>query len=127
MRVKKFTVSVGTQSFKSCSDEARLRILYLILKNKEMCISDLEHILDFTQSKTSRHISYLRNAGLLNVRKQDQYVYYSVKDEMKEIMNLIFNFLEKDITLKKDFDTFQTLLSNRELSINKKNMEEYRR
>ena len=127
MRVKKFTVSVGTQIFKSCSDEARLRILYLILKNKEMCISDLEHILDFTQSKTSRHISYLRNAGLLNVRKQDQYVYYSVKDEMKEIMNLIFNFLEKDITLKKDFDTFQTLLSNRELSINKKNMEEYRR
>lgn len=120
MRVKNFNIQIGTQVFRACSDEARLRILYLILQKGEMCISDLELILGYTQSKTSRHISYLKNSGLLNMRKSDQWVWYSIKDEMKDIVGLIFGFLEKDLSLKSDLHTLQTMLNNRELAINKK-------
>ena len=41
------------------SDESRLRILSLIFHHGEICISDLERVLDFTQAKTSRHVIYL--------------------------------------------------------------------
>jgi ArsR family transcriptional regulator len=52
MKLKNFGLTFGEQIFKSLSDQARVRILHLLLKNGEMTISDLEHILDFTQTKT---------------------------------------------------------------------------
>lgn len=119
MRLKKFSLPVGTQVFKALSDESRIRILNLIYQKEEMCISDLEHILDFTQTKTSRHITYLKNSGILNVRKQDQWVFYFIKDELKDIIKQIFTFFDKDMILRKDVETYNTLFSNRELAINK--------
>ena len=119
MRLKNFSLSIGSQIFKACSDESRLRILNLIFQNKEMCISDVEHILDFTQTKTSRHLIYLKNSGILATRKVDQWVFYSLKEEVLEIISQIFQFLSKDQILKQDVDTFKTMYSNRELALNK--------
>ncbi len=119
MRLKNFSLSIGSQIFKACSDESRLRILSLIFQNKEMCISDLEQILDFTQTKTSRHLIYLKNSGILTTRKMDQWVFYSLKDEVFEIVSQIFQFLSKDQTLKQDYEIFKTMYSNRELALNR--------
>ena len=119
MRLKNFSLSIGSQIFKACSDESRLRILNLILQNKEMCISDLELILDFTQTKTSRHLIYLKNSGILTTRKMDQWVFYSLKEEVFEIVSQIFQFLSKDQILKKDNEVFKTMYSNRELALNR--------
>ena len=127
MRVKNFNLTVGAQIFKACSEEARIRILNLIIFQNEMCISDLEQVLNYTQTKTSRHISYLKNSGLLKTRKQDQWVWYSVKDEMKDILIQMFEFLEKDHSLKEDVETLKTLFSNRELAINKTDAEVWRK
>jgi ArsR family transcriptional regulator len=84
-----------------------------------MCISDLEQVLDFTQTKTSRHLIYLKNSGILNTRKQDQWVFYYLKEEVLDIINQIFQFLKKDQTLLQDFENYKTMYSNRELAINK--------
>lgn len=119
MRLKNFSINVGAQIFKSVSEEARIRILHLIYVKNELCISDLEHILDYTQTKTSRHLTYLKNSGILSVRKEDQWVFYYIKDEVKDIIKQIFTFLDKDQILKDDLSTYQTLNSNRELAINK--------
>lgn len=119
MRLKNFSLSFGSQIFKACSDESRLRILHLILKNREMCISDLEQVLDFTQTKTSRHLIYLKNSGILNARKQDQWVFYYLKDEVLDIIDQIFQFLKKDQTLNQDFENYKTMYSNRALAVNK--------
>lgn len=48
--------------YKAFSDETRLRILHLLLKG-EFCICDLMEVLELPQSKVSRHMAYLRNAG----------------------------------------------------------------
>lgn len=125
MKLKNFSLQYGSQIFKSFSDEARIRILFLLYKKNELCISDLEHILDFTQTKTSRHITYLKNAGLVTFRKHDQWVFYFLKEEVLEMIEQIFLFLKKDPTLKKDLETFEVLNSNRELSINKIRKPEY--
>jgi ArsR family transcriptional regulator len=119
MRLKNFNLAFGSQIFKACSDESRVRILHLIFKNKEMCISDLEHILEFTQTKTSRHLIYLKNSGILSTRKQDQWVFYYLKDEVYEIISQIFQFLNKDQQLVKDQSIYKTMFSNRELAQNK--------
>ncbi len=119
MKLKNFNLSFGSQLFKTFSDESRVRILYLLYKNKEMCISDLEQVLDFTQAKTSRHVLYLKNSGLLSFKKMDQWVYYYLKDEFTEIVGQLFQYMSKDAVLQNDYETYQVLYSNRELAINK--------
>ena len=84
-----------------------------------MTISDLEHILDYTQTKTSRHVTYLKNSNIVNARKHDQWVFYSIREEVELVMVQIFNFLNKDTRLQKDQETYEILKSNRELAENR--------
>lgn len=93
--------------------------MFLLANEKELCISDIEHILDFTQTKTSRHVAYLKNAGLLSQRKKDQWVFYQIKEEVLGMVEQIFKFLSSDIQLQNDLETMNILKSNRELSVNK--------
>ncbi len=123
MRLKHFNIDLGAQIFLACSDTARLRILHLIMTNGEMCITDLEHILEFTQAKTSRHLTYLKNSGMLSSRKINQWVFYQVKDEVIDILKQMLEFLKRDPILQKDQQIFQTLYSNRELALNKFKMQ----
>ena len=116
MRLKNFSLSFGSQIFKSVSDESRVRILHLLYRNGELTISDIEHILEFTQTKTSRHITYLKNSGMLSVRKVDQWVFYGIREEVEEMTDRIFKFLIKDTTLLKDQEVYEVLKSNRELA-----------
>ncbi|MFT4738675.1 MAG: ArsR family transcriptional regulator [Cyclobacteriaceae bacterium] len=126
MRLKNFTLTIGTQIFKAFSDESRARIIHLLYRNGELTISDLESILDFTQTKTSRHITYLKNSGLLSIRKQDQWVFYSIKEEVQDIVSQMIAFLQKDTQLQEDMETFRIMDSNRELASNKLAAKDYR-
>ena len=117
---------LGSQIFRACSDEARLRILHLILTHGEMCISDLEKILDFTQAKTSRHLIYLKNSGILSFRRHHNWVFYQIKEEVDDILRQIFKFLAKDQQLLRDLQVYQTLQSNRELASVKAKIREWK-
>lgn len=125
MRLKNFSLTFGSQIFKSVSEESRVRILHLLYRNGELTISDLEHILEFTQTKTSRHVTYLKNSGIISARKVDQWVFYSLREEVEEIIHRIFEFLVKDGTLQKDQETYEILASNRELAQNRFNNREF--
>ena len=118
MRLKHFNLQIGSQLMKAMGEETRLRILNLLLQQRPMTTSDLEFILDFTQTKTSRHIAYLKNAGILSASKKDQWVLYSIKEEVIDIISQILSFVEKDSQLIQDIDTYNTLYSNRELAVN---------
>ena len=63
--------------FRALSDATRLRILHL-LKRGELCVCDLMQILRIPQAKTSRHLGYLRKAGLVTVREDGLWSYYSL-------------------------------------------------
>ncbi|GAB1446758.1 MAG: metalloregulator ArsR/SmtB family transcription factor [Cyclobacteriaceae bacterium] len=122
MRLKHFNIDLGAQIFLACSDTSRLRILNLIMNNGEMCISDLERILDFTQTKTSRHLVYLKNSDILSIRKFNQWVFYQIKDEVHDIIKQILQFISRDSILQMDQQVYETLYSNRELALNKLNI-----
>jgi ArsR family transcriptional regulator len=63
--------------FRALSDSTRLRILHL-LKGGELCVCDLMEILRIPQAKTSRHLGYLRKAGLVAAREEGLWCYYSL-------------------------------------------------
>ena len=92
--------------FKAFSDETRLRILNLLTCQKELCVCELIEILRMRQSKISRHLAYLRNAGLVKDRKDGLWCHYSLtKPQSKFHKNLIkcLGCCLNDVTLlKKD-------------------------
>ncbi len=119
MRLKHFNLEIGSQLLKAMGEPTRLRILNLLLHLGAMPPSDIEFILDLSQAKTSRHLTYLRHAGILNSQKHEKWIIYSIKEEVADIVGQILAYIEKDRLLKNDLETGQTLFSNRELTINK--------
>jgi ArsR family transcriptional regulator len=119
IRVKTFDIKKGVELFNALNDEARIRILNLIIHFKEMCISDLELILDFTQTKTSRHLIFLKNAGILKARKEDQWVYYFLNPTFDDFVIHSLSYMEKDPVLIRDITEYHTLYSNNELAVRK--------
>ena len=59
--------------------------------------------------------------------RNNHFVFYGMKDEVAEIINQIFAFLRKDQQLQKDQQVYQTLFSNRELAVNKVNIQAWRK
>jgi ArsR family transcriptional regulator len=119
LRVKQVDIGKGAELFRSLGEESRIRILHLIHRTGQMCISDMELILDFTQTKTSRHLSYLKGAGLVRGKKVDQWIYYQVSPGYTDILERLFGMMKKDAQLVTDLKTYRTLYSNNELAIRK--------
>jgi len=67
--------------FKALSDETRLRILHLLIQ-KECCVCEVMQALNISQTRASRNLSQLYNAGLLLLRKEGLWSLYSI-DETK--------------------------------------------
>lgn len=86
---------------KALSDETRLRILNLLYE-KELCVCDINESLDIMQTKASRHLSYLKKAGLITGRKQAQWVYYSIVKN--EDTAFISNLIEKSLRNNQPYD-----------------------
>src|SRR5215469_15026718 len=63
--------------FRAFAERTRLRILYLLLDG-EMCVADLVAVLRLEQPSVSRHLAYLRKAGLVVVRKAGLWKFYSL-------------------------------------------------
>lgn len=67
----------SAELFKALADETRLRILNLLVKG-ELCVCDIMTVLAIGQSKTSRHLAYLRHVGLVNDRRSGVWMYYTL-------------------------------------------------
>ena len=63
--------------FRAFSDRTRLRILHL-LQAGELCVGDIVDILEVPQPKVSRHLAYLRKAGLVLSRKDGLWSFYTL-------------------------------------------------
>lgn len=70
-----------TRLFKALSDETRLAMLGLLLREGELCVCDFVELLQITQSKASRHLRRLVDAGLLDDRREGTWVYFRRADE----------------------------------------------
>lgn len=64
--------------FRACSDWTRLRILNLLRHRDELCVCDIVDLLGVPQPKASRHLRYLRKAGLVRVRQDGRWSHYAL-------------------------------------------------
>ena len=60
------------------ADETRLRLLSLI-RGGEICVCHLQGVLQTNQPKVSRHLAYLRRAGLVTAREEGKWTHYRLK------------------------------------------------
>ena len=98
--------------FKALSDESRLRILNLILRSGEICVCDIEAITGFTQTKTSRHLSYLRGVELVDARQQGLWMLYSIakpqNKEHEQLLECLKSILQLNPVALKDAKELRT-------------------
>jgi len=64
--------------FKALGDETRLAIMALIIRRGDLCVCDFEAVLGISQSKSSRHLRYLLNAGLVENRREGVWMHYRI-------------------------------------------------
>jgi ArsR family transcriptional regulator len=74
--------------FKALADTTRLRILGLLLTG-EVCVCHIHESLRIPQPKASRHLAYLRRAGLVDTRKEGLWVYYRLAASSDPVLSTI--------------------------------------
>lgn len=73
-----------TLFFAALADPTRLRLLHL-MKDGEMCVCYLQGVLRTNQPKISRHLAYLRRAGLVEARREGKWMHYRLKKQGREL------------------------------------------
>ncbi len=81
------------QYFKGLADTNRLRILNLLLHG-ELCVCDIQYVLEAAQPTVSRHLSYLKNSGLVLDRRNGYRMFYRLADTKKGTRKRLFEFLQ---------------------------------
>ena len=88
--------------FKALGDETRLELLALLASHGELCVCDLQQVLGIIQSKTSRHLQYLKHAGLITDRREGLWVHYRIAadlaPERRAIVAVLRRLLANDRT-----------------------------
>ncbi|HEV8657840.1 MAG TPA: metalloregulator ArsR/SmtB family transcription factor [Thermoanaerobaculia bacterium] len=75
--------------FQALGDRTRLRLLNL-MQGGEVCVCFFVEVLDEPQPKISRHLAYLRSAGLVTARREGKWMQYSIKQPKNETAREIF-------------------------------------
>ncbi len=70
--------------FMALADKTRLRLLNL-MRNGEICVCFFTEVLEESQPKISRHLAYLRNAGLVEARRDGKWMHYKIIEPTNQI------------------------------------------
>ena len=76
-------------------NEVRLKMIYLLDEEKELCPCDLADILGMTIPAVSQHLRKLKDGGLIESRKEGQTIYYSLMQENLKIIQPFFKLINK--------------------------------
>ena len=91
---------MDTEIFKAFSDENRLRIVNLLM-HKELCVCELEVVLEMSQSNVSRHLIKLKQAQIVISKKDSQWVYYSINPHFIENNKHLYAHIQEKFLLDK--------------------------
>jgi ArsR family transcriptional regulator len=80
--------------FKGLADVNRLRILNLLMHG-ELCVCDIQYVLDSPQPNVSRHLIYLKNSGLVEDRREGPRMYYRIPESAGGVRQQLFAFLRR--------------------------------
>ena len=93
---------------KSISNETKLRLVSLLLEN-ELCVCELEEITNIKQVNISKNLSSLKEANIVDVRREKQRAFYFISDDFKKqehLVNHIRDLRFEEKQLNKDYSIF---------------------
>jgi ArsR family transcriptional regulator, arsenate/arsenite/antimonite-responsive transcriptional repressor len=74
--------------FAALSDPTRLRLLSL-MRHREICVCYLQEVLKTNQPKISRHLAYLKRAGLVKARRDGKWTHYRLKKQPGDVQKIL--------------------------------------
>ena len=93
--------------FMALADKTRLRLLNL-MRNEEICVCFFTEVLDESQPKISRHLAYLRNAGLVEARRDGKWMHYRIiepeNDVAQKVLRETLEGLKNQDDMQKDYE-----------------------
>jgi ArsR family transcriptional regulator len=91
--------------FAALADPTRLRLLNL-MNGREVCVCYFVETLNLGQPKISRHLAYLRNAGIVAARREGKWMHYRIEKPLNAaacaILESALSFVEADHTMQSD-------------------------
>ena len=91
--------------FRALADRTRLRIINL-MADREVCVCFFVEILKTNQPKISRHLAYLRRAGIVGVRRDGQWMHYRIVEpadtNAARVLNEVMSWLGTDPEMQRD-------------------------
>ena len=95
------------QFFRALADRTRLRLLNL-LRTEEVCVCFFVETLKTNQPKISRHLAYLRRAGIVGVRREGQWMHYRIVEpadaDAARVLQDTLVWLANDQDMQRDRD-----------------------
>lgn len=91
---------------KALADETRIRIIKL-LEHHELCVCQIQAIIGLGQSTISKHLSILKNAGLVEIRKEGIWIYHRLARNAEDryvfdMLKLIKGMLNEEALIEAD-------------------------
>jgi ArsR family transcriptional regulator len=100
----------ASRTFRALSDPTRLRIRHLLMTG-EPCVADLVKVLKVPQPTASRHLNYLKTAGLVTSRKGGYWTYYSLVLPRTVLGRKVIEVLQADTAgQNRDHERLTTIL-----------------
>jgi len=81
-------------------NNVRLKILFLLYEEKQLCVCDLSDILGMTISAVSQHLRKLKDRKLIETERQAQTIFYSLTNEYKILLEPFFIILDENKILE---------------------------
>jgi ArsR family transcriptional regulator len=98
--------------FKALADRTRLRLLNLMAAG-EVCVCFFVEVLGTNQPKISRHLAYLRRAGVVASRREGKWMHYSIAtpegEHAARVFNEVMTWLGEEREMQKDRARMQTI------------------
>ncbi len=77
-------MDIFLKTIASVNDKTRIQILNFINSKDEVCVCDIEEQFDMIQSRVSRHLKILKEAGFLKVDRRGRWAYYSIRSPLDQ-------------------------------------------
>ncbi len=96
--------------FRALADRTRLRLLHL-MGAEEVCVCFFVEVLKTNQPKISRHLAYLRRAGIVGARREGQWIHYRIvkpdDPHAAQVLNDVMSWLASDQEMQRDRQRFE--------------------
>jgi ArsR family transcriptional regulator, arsenate/arsenite/antimonite-responsive transcriptional repressor len=106
--------------YMALADKTRLRLLNL-MRDEEVCVCFFTEVLGDSQPKISRHLAYLRNAGIVKARRDGKWMHYGIvepeDDGGKRVLEEALTWLDEQPEMRADREKYQKFCCTPELLV----------